>query len=130
MEKKYGNTPYSTKVTSLNGKFGLRIFRDGKIVDESIVDTKREINQEFRSMFRMIDKCFGGDKFTNEVRHRNHWKSDKIEECNEAAKIEGMPLQHVPLVINDPYILSRPNLQELVRKRLGFNLGGSYVSKE
>jgi len=105
MEKKYGNTPYSTKVTNLGDKIGCRIFKDGKIVSECVVESKMEITQAFRDMFRWIDKG-GGDKFTNEVRHRNHWKRDKIHEIETLHKVQDMPLEEIPLVINDYYVKS------------------------
>ena len=71
MEKIYKNTEYSTKTTNL-GKAGIgcRIFRNDKLIDETIVEDKSEIGKAFKEMFRMIDKCGGGDKFTHSVRHR------------------------------------------------------------
>lgn len=88
MEKKYLNSEYSTKTTNL-GKVGIgcRIFRDGNVVSECVVEHKRDITSAFREMFRWIDKG-GGDKFTNEVRHRNCHKIMKYNKFIEETDID------------------------------------------
>ena len=60
---------YSTKVTWLGNCYGCRVFYKGKLVVEARVDSKDQIGDAFRDLFRTIDKL-GGDLFTNASRNR------------------------------------------------------------
>jgi hypothetical protein len=62
-----------TKVTNLGDKIGIRLIdkRDGKILDETSVKTKAEIQPAIKELLRMHDKMGGTSKMADASRHRN-----------------------------------------------------------
>jgi hypothetical protein len=53
-----GQVKHETKVTHLKGKgWGVRVYQDGKLVDETLVDNRVAIGPAIRAMLRMLDKC-------------------------------------------------------------------------
>jgi hypothetical protein len=62
---------YTTKATWIGKEYGCRVFKDGTLILEGRCDSRNLIGATFRDLLRTIDKCFGGDQFTNAARHRN-----------------------------------------------------------
>ena len=53
-----GLCEHTTKVTAIgNGLWGCRVFLNGELNQEMIVDNKADIRRAIRSMLRMEDKC-------------------------------------------------------------------------
>lgn len=62
---------YTTKVTWLGNQYGCRIYKDGIPILEGRCKSRDLIGPTFRDLLRTLDKCCGGDAFTNAARHRN-----------------------------------------------------------
>ena len=67
-----GECVHTTKVTRIApGKWGIRIFVDGKLSQESVVQCRSEISKEIKSMLRMEDKCGNVSDMAHASRVRN-----------------------------------------------------------
>ena len=68
---------YTTKATWIGREYGCRVFKDGVLILEGRAPTRDLIGPTFRDLLRTIDKCCGGDAFTNAARHRNSKPGNK-----------------------------------------------------
>jgi hypothetical protein len=66
-----GAVEHSTKVTALGkGLWGCRVFVNGVLNQEIVVDNKADICKAIRSMLRMEDKCGNISKMASSSRMR------------------------------------------------------------
>ena len=61
---------HTTKTTRMAGKYGCRVYRDGKLIVEGRADNRWQIGDVYRDLLRTLDKL-GGDAFTSAARARN-----------------------------------------------------------
>jgi hypothetical protein len=74
------NCEHDVKVTFLGKGWGIRVFLNGKINQESFVKHKDEISAEIQRMLRMEDKCGNYSKMADRSRHRKWEKMNKDKE--------------------------------------------------
>jgi hypothetical protein len=66
---------YTTKVTHLGGgKYGCRILRDGKVIDQTVAESKDKIAPTLREMLRWQDKLYGDSSMASASRDRQKQK--------------------------------------------------------
>lgn len=76
-----GKVVHDTKVTHLKGVgYGVRVFVNGELNQEDVVDSRDKIGPAIRSMLRMEDKCGNISSMADKSRHRPTTKELKRNE--------------------------------------------------
>jgi len=64
----------TTKVTKINDKYHVRLFKNGKVIDEMVCKFKHEIGICCKNMLRWYNKLGGTSKMAEASRNRNFCK--------------------------------------------------------
>jgi hypothetical protein len=71
MKMFFDKVAHTTKVTYLKGVgYGVRVFTNGNLSQETIVDDRIDVGKAIRDMLRMEDKCGNISKMAHSSRHR------------------------------------------------------------
>lgn len=78
-----GEVEHEVKVTAQGPKgWGIRVFVNGEINQETIVERKSMIHREIVSMLRMEDKCGNISKMAERARFR-YWEKDEASRTGQ-----------------------------------------------
>lgn len=74
-----GECEHNVKVTHIKGKgWGVRVFVNGNLNQESIVTSRSDISREIGHMLRMEDKCGNISQIASASRERRFCSPNKI----------------------------------------------------